>query len=153
MPATTITQARDEMLARLKAALDASSYAGITVVYDDARQDQPTGDSAGPEVPPGRPWVRAGVRHSGGSQATLGSINGKRRQEMTGLVFMQVFTPFGDGQRASDELVEVLLNAYRTGGATPSGVQFRNVRPEEIGKDGAWWQVNCLADFEYDQIR
>jgi hypothetical protein len=155
MPAATISAARDEILARLKTALDASTFQGITVVYDDAVQDQPKGEVTPPPepVPPGKPWLRAGVRHSAGVQASLGTVNGKRRQEMSGLVFIQVFTPSGDGQKGMDDLVEVILDAYRTGGATPSGVQFRSARFAEIGKSGVWHQTNCLADFEYDQIK
>lgn len=153
MPVATVTTARNEILARLKAAIDGSSYSNIKVIYDDARGDQPAGDTAPPEVPAGKPWLRVGVRHSDGTQVSLGSVNGKRRQEVSGLVFVQVFTPAGDGLKQSDEIVEVVLDAYRTGGATPSGVQFRSARFAEIGKDGAWHQTNCLVDFLYDQIR
>lgn len=153
MPAATVSTARDEILARLKAAIDVSDYSDITVIYDDARQDHPADDTSPPAVPAGKPWLRVGVRHADGTQASLGSVNGKRRQEMSGIVFVQVFTPAGDGLKHSDALVEIVLDAYRTGGATPSGVVFRSARFAEIGKDGAWHQTNCLIDFLYDQIR
>lgn len=153
MPVASVTVARDEILARLKAALDASDFSGITVVYDDAKNRQPGDEKDPAKVPGGKPWLRVGVRHSDGVQASLGSVNGKRRQEMSGLVFVQAFTPAGDGLKESDRLVEVILDAYRTGGATASGVQFRSARFAEIGKDGAWHQTNCLVDFLYDQIR
>lgn len=153
MPPATVTIARDEILGRLKSALDASSYAGITVVYEDSRDDPPSNEPLTPAVPPGKPWIRAGVRHSDGTQSSLGSVNGKRRQTIDGVVFAQVFTPYGDGQTVSDEIVEVVLDAYRTGGATASGVQFRSARFAEVGKSGAWWQVNVTSDFTYDQIR
>lgn len=153
MPVATVTNARNEILARLKAAIDASSYSDLTVIYDDAHNSAPGTEVDPPQVPSNKPWLRVGVRHSDGAQVSLGSVNGKRRQEMSGLVFVQVFTPAGDGLKQSDEIVEVVLDAYRTGGATPSGVQFRSARFAEIGKDGAWHQTNCLVDFLYDQIR
>ena len=153
MPVATVRNARNEILARLKAAFDASDYAAITVVYAAARQDHLAADASPPVPPPGKPGLRVGVRHPDGTQVSLGSMNGKRRQEMSGLVFVQVFTPAGDGLKQSDEIVEVVLDAYRTGGATPSGIQFRSARFAEIGKDGAWHQTNCLVDFLYDQIR
>lgn len=157
MPAADTATARDEILSRLKAMLDVS-YADMVVVYDDAVTDQPKGEApvtppAEPPVPPGQPWLRVGVRHSNGTQASLGSQNGKRRQEMSGIVFIQMFTPFGDGHKLADPLGDAILDAYRTGGATASGVQFRSARRAEVGKDGAWFLTNCLVDFEYDLIR
>lgn len=158
MPAADTATARNEILARLKAALDASPFTGIAVVYDDAVADHPKGEVAvtpptPAPVPSGKPWLRVGVRHADGNQVSLGSINGKRRQEQSGVVFVQMFTPGGDGQKIADPLGDVILDAYRTGGATPSGVQFRSARRAEVGKDGAWFLTNCLVDFQYDLIR
>lgn len=158
MPAPDTATARDEILTRLKTALDASAYADIAVVYDDAVADVPKGEDAvtPPDpapVPATKPWLRVGVRHANGTQASLGSLNGKRRQEMSGIVFVQMFTPAGDGQKLADPLGDTILDAYRTGGATASGVQFRSARRAEVGKDGAWFLTNCLVDFEYDLIR
>lgn len=158
MPAPDTATARNEILSRLKAALDGSPYAGIAVVYDDAVADHPRGEQevvppADPVVPSGKPWLRVGVRHADGTQASLGSLNGKRRQEQSGVLFVQMFTPFGDGQKTADPLGDLILDAYRSGGATPSGVQFRSARRAEVGKDGAWFLTNCLVDFQYDLIR
>lgn len=158
MPAATTANARDEILTRLKAALDASAYSSIAVVYDDAVADHPKGEPsatppATPPVPSGQPWLRVGVRHSDGVQASLGSINGKRRQEQSGVVFVQMFTPSGDGHKTADALGDLILDAFRTGGQTTSGVQFRSARRVEVGKDGAWFLTNCLVDFQYDLIR
>jgi hypothetical protein len=155
MPATDTATARDEILGRLQTALDASSYAGIAVVYDDAVADIPKGEQTPPPapVPSGKPWLRVGVRHADGTQRSLGSINGKRRQEQSGILFIQMFTPAGDGHKVADPLGDAILDAFRTGGATTSGVQFRSARRVEVGKDGAWFLTNCLVDFQYDLIR
>ena len=156
MPASTVRDARDEILARLKAAIDASSFASIRVIWDDAAGEPDLGDPSNtpppPDAPAGVPWLRAGIRHADGRNASLGSINGKKRHEMSGLVFVQVFTPAGDGLKKSYDIVQVVLDAFRSGGATASGVQFQRARFREIGKSGAWHQTNCLVDFLYDQI-
>lgn len=156
MPAPDTATARDEILTRLTTALAASPYTGIAVVYDDAAGDHPKGEQApapDPVVPSGKPWLRVGVRHAGGEQVSLGSINGKRRQEQSGILFIQMFTPSGDGHKIADPLGDLILDAYRTGGPTASGVQFRSARRVEVGKDGAWFLTNCLVDFLYDLIR
>lgn len=153
MPVNSTAQARDEMLARLRAAIAASAYSATKILYEDAPGDRPTGQATPPAVPPGLPWLRVSVQHVGGSQASLGDLSGKRRQVKNGFVSVQVFTPAGDGMRQMDPLVDVVLDAYRTGGSTPGGVHFREARFSEIGKDGAWFQANCLIDFEYDVIR
>jgi hypothetical protein len=156
MPIATVRQARDEMMARLKTALDASLFAGITVLYDDVQGDIPLGDPTNvpppPDAPAGQPWLRAGIRHAEGRRASIGGINGKYRHEMSGLVFVQVFTPAGDGMKKSYDIAQVVLDAYRSGGATPGGIQFQNALLREIGNSGAWHQTNCLVDFLYDQI-
>jgi Bacteriophage related domain of unknown function len=155
MPAPNTATARDEILARLTAAL-ATPYPDLAVVYDDAVADQPKGEQPAapdPPVPSGKPWLRVGVRHAGGETASLGSINGKRRFEQSGILFIQMFTPSGDGGKLADPLGDTILDAYRTGGATASGVQFRSARRVEVGKDGAWFLTNCLVDFQYDLIR
>lgn len=156
MPIATVRQARDEIMARLKAALDASSFSGITVIYDDAEEDVPLDDPTNtpppPDAPAGQPWLRAGLRHTDGRNASLGGINGKKRHEMSGLVYVQVFTPAGDGLKKSYDIVQVVLDAFRSGGATAGGIQFQRARFREIGKSGAFHQTNCLSDFLYDQI-
>lgn len=156
MPAPNTATARDEILTRLTTALASSPYSGIAVVYDDAIGDHPKGEQTpapDPVVPSGKPWLRVGVRHADGAQVSLGSINGKRRHEQSGILFIQMFTPSGDGQKVADPLGDVILDAFRTGGATASGVQFRSARRAEVGKDGAWFLTNCLVDFQYDLIR
>lgn len=156
MPITTVRQARDEMMARLTTVLAASAFSSIKVVYDDVAADVPLNDPTNvpppPDAPAGQPWLRAGARHADGRNASLGSINGKKRHEMSGLVFVQVFTPAGDGLKKSYDIVQVVLDAYRSGGATAGGIQFQRARFREIGISGAWHQTNCLSDFLYDQI-
>ena len=158
MPVSGPKEARDEMLTRMKAAIDASSYSTIVVKYADAQRSQPRGDSddggdpATPTAPGGHPWLHAMIQHSTGGAATLGGVGGKRRHEQTGTIIVEVRTPVGDGLDRSDDLVKIVLDAYRTGGATPGGIQFRNAAPNEVGASGAWHITECRIDFEYDEI-
>jgi hypothetical protein len=32
-------------------------------------------------------------------------------------------------------------------------VELRNVRLNEVGSDGHWYQINVVADFEYDEVK
>ncbi len=137
----TITQARDEMLAPLKTAWDAGAN-GAPLKYDDVPGTAPTSGS----------WGRVSVRHFSGEQATLANNEGVRRWRNAGIIFVQLFAEAGSGFGALDALVEVVKNAYQ-GKDTPGGAWFRNVRVNEVGRDGPWEQVNVLIDFEYDQVK
>lgn len=157
MPIATVRQARDEIMARFKAAIDAApATAGLYVAYEDVAADAPLDDPTNvpppPDAPAGKAWMRIGLRHTAGANASLGGINGKKRHEMSGIVFVQVFTPAGDGLKKSYDIVQVVLDAFRSGGATAGGIQFQSTRFREIGKSGSWHQTNCLSDFLYDQI-
>lgn len=138
---------------RLKTALDAApSTRELIVVYDDTALQRPVTDNEDAAPPAGKSWLRAGLRHADGARTSLGGGTGRHRETIAGTVFVQVFTPAGDGNVRSDDIRDVILNAFRTGGATPGGVSFKRVRPVDIGKTGIWNQVNCLADFEYDMF-
>lgn len=144
MPAASMEVARKEILARFQAAIAASSFPNIKVDYEGVKKAPPAGTA---------PFIRAGVRHKAGGAVSLGTLNSKRRHQQEGTFFAQVFVPVGKGNSESDPICGVILNAYRTGGPTASGVQFLRPHPEEVGEDGAWWQVNCLVDFQYDLIQ
>jgi len=112
--------------------------------YDDRTQDLPSGDVS---------WARVSVLHNTGRQNTMGET-GNRRFRKTGIVTVQIFTPFGDGLTESDILVKVAVDAFE-GKSTGGGdtVDFTNVRSQEIGRDGYWYQTNVLAEFDYDAVK
>ena len=139
----TVTQARNEMMATFKVAWDAAAVSqNVPVLYPDVSDDPPTSGA----------WARVTVVHDSGEQATLASHQGLRRYHRTGTIIVQLFTPAGGGQVLSDALGKVVTDAFE-GVTTESGVIFRNVIPKEIGQDGAWFQVNVQAGFEYDEVR
>lgn len=141
---TTRTQARDDVAALIKAVTDTVS--GFVTIYDDTRQEIPKQDAD-----PLPSWARVLIRHVASPQVSLSNVTNKRIYETSGLVTVQLFTPGHDGLTASDSLSTQLVSAFR-GVSTSNGVWFKNVRSAEIGSSGPWFQVNVLAEFEYDEI-
>lgn len=136
----TFEQARDEMLAVFKAAWDTT---GHYAAYPDRPEEKPKGAD---------PWARVTVRHAVGEQGSLANHEGRRRWERRGTLFVQIFTPSGEGLSRSDTLAKIVVDALE-GKSTPRGVWFRNTRINEVGPDGDWYQVNVLADFIYDEVK
>lgn len=142
---TTITEARDEINGLLKGAVDAYNLAtgkSIQVYYDDVDKAEAGGKDA---------HLRSFIRHADGDQDTFGGA-GHRRFTRTGVVMVQVMTPFGDGFTLGDVLGIVARNAYE-GVSTPNGVWFRRVAVKEVGKTGNFYQQNVTAYFEYTETR
>lgn len=104
-------------------------------------------------VPPdAAPWVRLAVRHQVSNQETLGGT-GNRVFLREGLVFVQVFTPEDDGQRASDVLVQQARAVFEGVNLVANGVWFNDVVVREIGPTEGWNQVNAEAAFFYQEIK
>lgn len=98
-----------------------------------------------------KPWARVVMRHEFGGQSSLGDASTGARYERLGTVFLQIFTPRGQGLRISDQLVILAKKAFDL--APPGGVAFRNVRDREVGPDGSFFQVLVLASFMYDEVQ
>lgn len=142
----TPTQARDDLY---KLVTDAW---GVTGPLD--YEDRPRGP-LDPLLPPLTPipWARLMMRHTLGNQVTLANGLGNRRFRRYGFFTAQVFCPLGSSLRTPETLGK-LVNDALEGVATPHGVLLRNVRMNEIGPDGSngqWYQINVIADFEYDE--
>ena len=132
----TFTEARDEILTLFKSAWDIGA-SGIPLYYWDVPHDPPSADD----------WARITVRHATGGNDAIGN----RLFFRTGLVTIQLFTKYGEGLTQNDTLAKVAVEAFQ-GQHTAGGVWFRNVRLNEIGIDGKWFNSNVLADFEYNQV-
>lgn len=146
----TFEQARDDIHTLFKSAWDAGvETTGKTVMYWDSKQAVPTtndGDS-NPDA-----WARIIVQHSLSNQASLANRSGQRRFTRMGLVTVQIFTPLGTGLSIADKMYRIVIDAFE-GKATSGNVWFRNVRLNEIGPSGSWFQSNVIAEFEYDEIK
>lgn len=96
-------------------------------------------------------WMTFVTRHSTGSQTSLGGI-GNRIFERSGLAIASIFSPIGKDLSESYLLAKVVADAYE-GQTSENGVWFRNVRIQEIGRDGQFYHLNVLVDFEYTETK
>ncbi|HNQ99661.1 MAG TPA: phage tail terminator-like protein [Trueperaceae bacterium] len=146
----TPEQAENEILDAFKARWDADGpdAAGLLtaprVEYDNVVKLAPP--ASGSEC-----WVRATVQHNGEGGHTLGEP-GTRLWTSTGIVMIQVFVPQDEGKVRALRLCKVARDAFQ-GAATPSGVWFRNVRIVHVGRSDPWYQMNVVAEFQYDERR
>lgn len=146
----TIEQARDEIHTLFKTAWDAGiETTGKVVHYWDAKKAVPTTNDADSNPDS---WARITLQHAVGSQASLANRSGQKRFRRSGLVTVQVFTPLGTGLNIGDKIYKIVVDAFE-GKVTPGNVWFRNVRLNEVGPSGSWFQANIIADFEYDEIK
>ena len=136
----TLAQARDDMLKMIS---DAWLPTGKPILYEDRGGTPPKEGTA---------WARVTIRHNRGDQETLSNPFGSRLFRRDGLVFVQIFTPVGNGLEQADALAKIALDAYE-GKSSQNGVWFRNVRYREVGPDGNWYQVNVIAEFEYSEAK
>jgi hypothetical protein len=116
-------------------------------------EDKPRGEAEGP-IPPNQlvPWLRLQVRHTTGRATTIGNHEGVKRHTRSGIFTIQVFVPFGGSLTEAEERAILVAHALEDKTKDRS-VMLRNVRINEIGSDGHWYQTNVLADFEYDEVR
>ncbi len=135
----TIPQAADDILTLFKTAWDLTGY---PLLYEGIGGEKPTAQG---------PWARITLRHFLGDQESLGPIGG-RKFSKGGLVIVQTFVPIGEGLSDAYNVAKIAADAFE-GKATPLNVWFRNVRINEIGAEGDWYQVNVLADFTYDEVK
>lgn len=149
----TIEQARDAIAGHLLAGWIADSVlvAAIPatperIKWDDVEGNKPGHDAAG------RPqsFARITIRHTDSTTETLFG-GGAGKDQHTGVVVVQVFTPHGEGRQTSDRLaqrVKVIMQRKRIPGVDG---WFLPVRVDEIGGPGPWAQVNVSAGFVYSE--
>jgi hypothetical protein len=140
MSSLTYKVARREILARFKAAWDTTTFQAF---YDDVKKQRSKDED---------PWAVITYRHAGGRQTTLSGAVGTRTFTRTGTLTVQIFTPSGKGLQEAYELAKVVSDAFE-GTSTPGGAWFRNVRLNEVGRDGEFFQLNVIVEFLYDEVK
>ena len=135
----TYKQANDEILSLLKAAWDPT---GHKMFWEGVRDQRETDMS---------PWATVVVRHAAGQQDTLGG-KGHRQFLRLGAVVVTINTPSSSGLSEGYNLAKVVADAYE-GVSSPNGVWFRNVRINELGREGTFFQTNVVVDFEYYETK
>jgi len=142
MPVANQTAARDAVYGKLKAAVDASAYSTVSIYYPDVTGAFPETDEA---------HLRAFMDYTDERQVTLGGSAG-RRYRIYGIMTVQIFTPYGNGQRIADAISGVVKGAFRGVNTGADAIEFRRVRVIDVGQSGAWLQTNVVAEFEYDEV-
>jgi cyanophycinase-like exopeptidase len=152
MAGLTYEEARDYILDKFKVAWDANSPAvnGGAVPAVEYQNVQP---SKAPLADGNKAWARITVKHSSSEQRSMGTP-GNRVFTRRGVVTVQVFVPAGkQGLVLADRLGKVAADAFEGEETSTGNVWFRNVAYREIGVDNGWFQVNALAEFEYDAVK
>lgn len=136
----TYAQAVDEISAIFKTAWDTT---GHDAFYESVKKSRGSNSD---------PWAVVTLRHAAGFQATLAGDTGTRTYRRQGDLTIQIFIVAGKGLQEFYNLAKVVSDAYE-GSASPGGVWFRNIRINEVGRDGEFHQNNVKIDFEYDEIK
>lgn len=97
------------------------------------------------------PWARFRWQPSEGRQTNIGNLGGVNRFETTGLITLEVRTPPGRGVTLAHTLVTLAQGAYR-GKVTSGGAFFKNIRPRTVGVDGGYYRMDCLVEFQFDEV-
>lgn len=95
------------------------------------------------------PWARVTIQHNEVTQSLAGEA-GTRRFGRHGTLFVQIFSPLGQGQSELYTLAQAVNNGFAD---ARECVWFRNIRTREAKPSGAFEQINVLTDFTYDDVR
>lgn len=109
---------------------------------------------ASKSVPPAgqTPWARFLLTHTSGRAGGLSGPTGTGIYFREGLITVQYFQALGKGLSGATDPAKTIMDAYE-GKTSAGGVIFRNVSTNEIGPDGDFYQVNIVANFEYDEVK
>lgn len=149
---TTVSQARDYL------------YELCTITWGTRGPieyvDRPQPPGINNVIPPATPipWMRLRMVHETGFQATLTDDQGKQRYRRTGTFWAQTFAPLGSSLIVPEEGAMLIETALQKPNKVPgvlseACVLLTNVRLNEVGSDGHWFQFNVVADFEYDEVK
>lgn len=102
--------------------------------------------------PENAPWVRVAVRHDGSTLECIGGsqAGGFNTFQRTGRAVVQVFGRLNKGTREADTLAQA-ARAIFEGTTLANAIRLTNAVIREIGPDGAWYQINVEAFFQYDE--
>lgn len=147
----TLQETIDEILARFKEVWDTTDYAA-NVVWPDvpiapALQEMIAGDEGTALEPYVRITIRPNLRR-------LKSIagEGNRLYTRNGILFVEVFTPTGDGNTEANELCELIENQFE-GVSSPYYVWFTECRILQNGAEGLWSRNTVTVEWESEQRR
>ncbi len=143
--ASAINAVYDAIRTHANATIEAS-VGGTPVVQDNFGKGKPTDNNT--------LWARVAIRTGSALVADFGSPT-QQRHRSTGVLFISLFTPSEQGTKAAEDMVEDLLDAFRstTLGAPTNPVTFRSPTPRTIGlTEGGFFQHNVECPFWFDEL-
>lgn len=98
-------------------------------------------------------WSRISIQTVIEEQTALAGNDLKRRYTSNGVVFVQLFIPvvrLPDYEKGT-KLAHLIKTAFR-GKQTENCIWFRNTRIQELPQENAWFRINVVSDYQYDEI-
>ena len=143
---TDLSGARDALSALVLTAWTANA-AGAPLLYDNL-------DGQTPPDPPAV-WGRLSIQFDGSTRISIGPPGQNAAlSRRTGRLYVQIFTPFGKSgaTKVAEDLADAIVAALENA-AHADSVRILDPGAQTVGsEDGAWWQVNVRADFQFDRI-
>lgn len=136
-----ITDYQDGMR-QLLGVIDAAwAPTGHVINYPNRKEVVPSADL---------PWARVSVTINSSEQRSISRPG--QIYTTKGNIFIQVFTPIGDGISSTllTNLVRILLTAMR-GTSTAGTLFFMRVTPQPTVMSGAWFMTNVTAAWQFDE--
>lgn len=126
----------------MKSAWEAdSASSGFPLLHGDK-------EAAEGDIPKsGSSWGRLEVKF--GTSIQAGHGDSQKRWNRTGFVFMNLYTPPGDGNVIKDDLLKVVMDTFE-GTSTTNGVLFHEivVGNKGITSNMRWTRVSIAFDFD-----
>lgn len=98
------------------------------------------------------PWARVTIRTNLRKQRTLGGV-GSRIYTTQGILFVEVFTPTGDGNVTSYQIAESIRDEFERPNVASNHVWFRESRLTENGVEGLWSRTTVTSEWEAEQVK
>lgn len=148
---TTYNAAVDTMFGLFKSAWDTGAAVIVGEVPEVRWQNVP--ETTKPD--PAKYFARVSQQPVTSRQSSLSNCVGEpqqRRYETAGVLFIQLFFPKTDDQAADRgrQLSVLARAAYR--GKTVGGIEFKNVRINELSPQESWFRANVIAEYEFDEL-
>lgn len=146
----TPQQAVDEILDRFLSVWGPTSF---PVVW----QDVPITPSLqqmidGADGVPLSPYARVTIRSNRREQTTIGQ-QGNRKFEGMGILFVEIFTPTGDGFVSARALADMVTSAFETPNLSSYHTWYGSVQANENGSEGLWSRITVTVPWTYEQVK
>jgi hypothetical protein len=137
----TVLQAINDIALEVKTAWEAA-FSSAPLIFENSTDD---------DKPDSGTWGKVFIRHNQSIEATLSGKTPAKRYRRFGVCTTQIFVTQGEGVRTLAPSVQTMLELLQSK-ETDNNVLFRNVRFNEVGQNGKWYQTNFIFEFEYDHV-